>query len=198
MFVVAAGIVTAVASAAPTTGPLNPGAEVGACGAGGNLDIPNWSDSLATQICYGAPGHMHGGHIGPADRGFAFFAGGPTGTDQGALSTCIDLTNFHLHHNHPTYTVSIWGGGRGAQNDSATTDVVFWSNSTCGGGGLGGVVLPFVRAVDRGGVTGLRLRSFTGEVPAGANSADLQLRFDRVTGAYNNGYADNVWFTAGH
>ncbi|NQU49084.1 MAG: hypothetical protein HQ519_10590 [Planctomycetes bacterium] len=49
-----------------------------------------------------------------------------------------------------------------------------------------------VSSADRGGLTGLQQRSTTGVLPAGTRGVEVMLRFTRIEGSFNDGYADSI------
>jgi hypothetical protein len=49
-----------------------------------------------------------------------------------------------------------------------------------------------VTSTDRGGVTGLLLRSTSGSLPVGARTAVVTLTLTRLEGTANDGYADDL------
>lgn len=88
------------------------------------------------------------------------------------------------------FSLSAWLGGFGSQNDSGFVEVD-WKN---GSGSLVGTsaILGPVTAAQRNDVTGLLLQATGGTVPRGARKAFVQLSLFPTTGAYNDGFADNL------
>jgi len=88
------------------------------------------------------------------------------------------------------YELSGWFGGAGTQADTATLTARFLnSNATA----LGSNIVGNVTDADRGGVTGLLLRSTNGTLPSGTRFVEFVLT-NRVVTGMNDASADNLSF----
>ena len=172
----------------------NGGAEAGPGGNGrtGSVTVPGWTASNgATVTAYGTGNFPSATSPGPANRGDNFFSGGNGFASSSALTQSIDLTMdaTAIDAGSVVYEFSAWLGGFSGQADRAVAAVSFLDAV---GDVLQTLELGPVTSTDRGGVTGLQFRSGGGAVLAGARRADVELRFSRSTGSFNDGYADEV------
>jgi hypothetical protein len=85
--------------------------------------------------------------------------------------------------------VAAFTGGYGSQGDSVAVYLKFRDGS---GLEVGDGLVPDVTPADRGNKTGLLRRSWTGKLPVGTRFIDLNPKFVRLSGAYNDGYLDAV------
>ncbi len=198
-------VTPAVAAPASTLAALgvnlivNGDAETGAS-ATDNVGVqrPNgWvvSGSL-TQVQYGSRGGFPSSSTpGPADRGAALFAGGPSNLNATGTQA-IDLTGdaASVDGGGLGFTLAGYLGGFAAQGDNATLTVSFQDDY---GKDLATASIGPVTSADRGFATGLLARSGSGVVPVGARKAQVVLLFTRTEGAYNDGYADNLSLVLG-
>jgi hypothetical protein len=195
-FVVVAwtGLVAAPAGAATTANLIkNAGAEASAGGTGGPVAIANWQNgSTATVVKYGTPNFPTVHSPGPASRGKNFFAGGnDDGNSQHSLYQKISLQAYaaKIDGGNVTVTASGFFGGFTTQDDVAGVQLL-WLDAR------GLPILHqnygYVTAAQRHNVTGLLKRSSNASVPKGTRSVQVELRFNRVAGFYNDGYADNL------
>lgn len=150
-----------------------------------------WFDIASTTIgVYGATTNFPGvASPGPADRGANFFLGGTT---NGSILQRINLADIAADVDDPglDYTLSGWFGGAGAQEDWASLTARFLNAA---GAVIGSNVVGQVTAAERGGVTGLFLRSTNGTLPAGARFVEFTLT-NRVITGMNDASADNLSF----
>ena len=101
----------------------------------------------------------------------------------GTYGTAIDAGQAKL-------TFKAWLGGYASDADNATVYLTFYSASHAF---LRGVVYGPVTAGQRHNKTKLMMvGGGTAQIPATARSVDVDIEFDGVNGAYNNGYADNL------
>ncbi|MEY2425664.1 MAG: hypothetical protein QOI61_1236 [Actinomycetota bacterium] len=170
----------------------NPGGDAAPGGGDGTalVAIPNWTRTVnATTTKYSTGGGFPtASDPGPANRGVAFFSGGNGGTST--LTQNLTLSAAHVNK-IKTGAVKLnavaWLGGFAAQNDSAQ----FWVTLTGNTGGATIVKLIGPNAAQRGSVTKFLRKALTGvAVPANTTKISFQLRFTRVEGSYNDGYAD--------
>ncbi|MFS2139467.1 PEP-CTERM sorting domain-containing protein [Duganella sp. Dugasp56] len=199
----------AAALAASLTLTLAPAAQAGDFGAnlivngdaeagtgssnGGLVTVPGWStESNFTVVKYGASGGFPSAvDPGPANRGLNFFAGGENNSSSRATQT-IDLSalSAEINTGASRYDLSGWVGGYESQNDHATLTAYFYSGTTYVGFGSpsGG------STSDRGYHTGLLLLDAQDFIPVNTTSVVIALDMTRVSGSYNDGYADNLSF----
>ena len=178
---------------------VNPGAEAGAGSASGNdvLAIPGWTTTGGfTAVQYGAPGFPDATSPGPAARGLNLFAGGPDNAAS-SITQLLGLTGFAglaplIDVGSVSFTLSGWFGGFAGQDDNAALVAQFLN---AGSAVIGSSTIGGVTAAERGGITGLLLRSGGGVLPTGTQSVRFTLQATRASGAYNDGYADNLSFT---
>jgi hypothetical protein len=128
--------------------------------------------------------------------GGQFFAGGPqnTANDVETASQDVSIADAaaEVDMGAVSATLSAYLGGFAAQDDNAAVTATFLDG---GGATLHVVTIGPVMAADRGGVTTLIARSTTVAVPTGARSVRVTIKMTKVSGAYNDGYADNVSLT---
>jgi hypothetical protein len=188
----------ATAAQAATSANLikNPGAEAAPGSPDGSIvPVPKWTEltgTTFTAVQYGASGGFPGTTSpGPAMRGKNFFAGGP-GTDSITAVQTISLAPFltAIKAGKARFSLSGWLGGFGTQNDSGFIEVD-WKNASGSLVGTSATLGP-VTAAQRNNVTGLLQLAASGKVPKGARNAFVQLSLFPTTGAYNDGFADNI------
>src|SRR5205814_3769515 len=92
------------------------------------------------------------------------------------------------------FTLCGYLGGYATQSDDVTVTVRFESDSAVE---LATAAIGPVTPDERGGLTGLALRTTTGTVPVGTRAAAVSMTFELVTGFYIDGIADNLWLTLG-
>jgi hypothetical protein len=172
---------------------VNGNAEAGAGSSDGSVvAVPSWTTtSNFTVVQYGASGGFPTAtDPGPADRGLNFFAGGPD-NDSSSASQSIDVSGSpEIAAGAVTFTLSGFLGGFLSQADNAVLTARFIdvpSSMILGSTSIGPVT-----NVDRGGATGLLFRSAVGSIPAATDRIDLVLQMTRLSGTYNDGYADNL------
>ncbi len=158
---------------------------------------------------------------GPNNRGANFFAGGWDGTysNPNKISMAyqvVDLTSVAsiINGGNVSWDISGWFGGWQNQTDYSYFDVFFlnslngvdFSSLDCSGGPYCAEVGP-ATLTNRGGSqnhdspnygkgqTELLFREHFGMLPVGTNYLVIELTMLRKDGAYNDGYADNLWFS---
>jgi Type I phosphodiesterase / nucleotide pyrophosphatase len=158
---------------------------------GTNRCIAWWFDISSTTLgVYGSNTNFPSADSpGPANRGANFFLGGTT---NGLISQRIDISDVAEDVDDPgvDYTLSGWFGGAGAQEDWASLTAKFLDAS---GVVIGSNVVGQVTAAERGGVTGLFLRSTNGTLPGGTRFVEFVLT-NRVVTGMNDASADNLSF----
>jgi hypothetical protein len=180
-----------------TNAIVNPGAEGGPGSADGNtveLNVPGWTTSgNFTVVAYG-PANGEINNAPSAGFGNNFFAGGPGNASSFAEQT-IDVSNVSslINAGEVTFTLSGYFGGYLTQDDSALLTVNFLDSglTTISSVGIGGD-----NVVARNDQTTLLLSETAGQVPVGTESIQFVLQMTRITGSYNDGYADNLSFVA--
>ncbi len=185
------------ASAATSPNLLKNGtAEAAAGGTGGTVSVPGWTRTTGTTftaVKYGTPGFPSLTAPAPPNRGKNFFAGGndpnfPTIVAVQSISLGAYVAK--IKAGGVTFTTAGWFGGRSTDRDMAFLEIDFKNGS----GALIGssTTVGGVTAANRGNKTELLHRLVNGAVPKGARSVYVQAIFERIDGAYNDGYADNV------
>ena len=186
--------------------------QAGACAAGVNLivngdaeagpivttgsgtDAPGgWQQTGGLRaLAYGVSTWPTSQTPGPADRGLAFFAGGPSNAESSITQT-IDVSDraTAIDADRARFALCGWLGGFGSQDDAATLRAEFRDGS---GQPLGAASLGPVLAADRGDVTRFVERSSDGLLPTGTRSVFIQLETIRTSGNSNDGYAENLAF----
>jgi hypothetical protein len=158
---------------------------------GSPVATPGWtSTGEATAVKYTCSGCPAATDPGSPTRGLNFFAGGladPTST----LSQTISLAAYATAIDTGTLGFALQGylGGYDGQDDNTVVSVSFRNAS---GTAVASASLGPVLSADRGGVTGMILKSTTGNVPAGARSAVVTLTMTRTEGTANDGWADDL------
>lgn len=156
------------------------------------LPVPGWSTTgNFTVVRYDASmGFPSPTDPGPSNRGNNFFAGGPTTTGSSAQQI-IDVSFFAtlIDLGQVSFDLSGHLGGYFDQEDNAVLRASFLTttNAILGTASIGPVTVGH-----RNTATGLLFRSVSGTLPSGTRSIDLGLVMTRVTGAFTDGYADNL------
>jgi len=176
----------------------NPDAELGD-GSNDGYDVvgvPEWdTDGNFTVVKYGAV--FNGVKFpdfdspGPDDRGNNFFSGGPSNISSSAMQI-IDVSEATDEIDLGTvgYDLSGYFGGWEAQNDYATLTIVFQDNN---GKFIQSAAIGSITASNRGNDTGLLFQDINGFLPAKTRQIEVLLEMNRVSsGAYNDGFADNL------
>ena len=161
---------------------------------GTTLPVPNApSWTLAgnfTVVQYNAPGGFPlSTDPGPPARGSNYFAGGNNASSSAAQTINVAAGAAAIDGGTATYSLSGWLGGFSSQDDNATLTVTF---RNAGATAIGSASIGPVMAADRGSATGMLLRNAAGAVPAGTRTIDVVLQLTRVSGTYNDGYADEL------
>jgi hypothetical protein len=139
---------------------------------------------------YGAAGGYPGaGSPGPAQRGANFFAGGNHPTTIGGQTFSLAQIAGAVDAGQVTYHVSGYFGGFLAEADTAYLEVNFQDANRFF---IDQVLVGGPTALDRQNLTGLFFASKQGTLPASTRFLQIRVHMDRVTGAANDGYADNL------
>ena len=150
-----------------------------------------WMVELGTldTIAYGTPEFPDSTSPGPFNRGMNFFGGGAV--DKTIASQSISLTDLAqpIDAGKVRVSASGWFGGHTTQTDLAYLEVNIHDGT---GAFLDQLLIGFVSATDRQNVTGLFPESGSMLLPATARSLNVRLQMERVSGPYNDGYADNL------
>ncbi len=156
-----------------------------------NRGIAWWFDIASISLGgYGANTNFPNlAALGPTNRGTRFFLGGTT---NGSILQRIDVSDVAsaVDGVGVDYSLSGWFGGAGMQEDWALLTATFL-NAT--GTVLGSNVVGRVTAAERGGVTGLFLRSTNGALPGTTRFIEFALT-NRVVSGSNDASADNLAF----
>ncbi len=185
-----------VAFAAIPTGNLirNAGAEEGTASAGGvdDIDVPKWRDTgKFTAVQYGAPGFPTDADSSSIGGGSDFFAGGPDGAKNTASQKIAlpSSANAEIDSGAVTAQLSGYLGGFAGQADNMVVQAIFKSasNSTLGQFKIGPVT-----PADRAGATKLLKRTQSAAVPASTRAIVVKQIATRLSGTYNDGYADKL------
>ncbi|MCW2994357.1 MAG: hypothetical protein JWQ18_1852, partial [Conexibacter sp.] len=185
------------AAAAPLlpTGNLlaNPGAEVGQAAADPAQSFPpaSWSPyGGLTQVLYGASGGFPGTAVGSAiGGGNALLAGGNAASSGGQQIFNITPAAAAIDAGRVRAVLSGALGGIAGQDDNATLSVQFDNYVQQQ---FGGLTIGPVSNADRANTTNLLPRTASEIVPAGTRRALVGLSLTRVSGSYDDGYADNL------
>jgi hypothetical protein len=150
-----------------------------------------WFDISSTTLgMYGSNTNFPSSEsFGPANRGRNFFLGGTT---NGYLLQRIAIADIAADVDGVgvDYELSGWFGGARAEGDSSSLTARFLNAA---GTLMRSAAVGNVTAADRGGVTGLLLRSTTGTLPIGARYVEFMLT-NRVAAGMNDGSADELLF----
>lgn len=160
------------------------------------LPVPGWNtvgNFTAIQYATGL-GFPGPGDPGPASRGVNFFTGGPTNASSSASQT-VDTSNIsaQIDLGLISFVLSGYLGGFIANGDNAVLTANFLDGSNAN---IGSSFIGPVTAADRANTTGLFFRTTSGTLPVGTRSILFNLQMTRLTGDYNDGYADNLSFVA--
>ena len=170
----------------------NSGAELGAGSADClvAISVPGWTIAGSVSICRYGPAEIETTAPGPPDRGANFFSGGPDNASS-SLAQRIDISGNAAAIDAGTlaYTLSGWLGGWDVQDDSATLTITFRNGAN---GSLGTARIGPVNSNERPFGSGFVQKTATGTIPAGTRNLDLVLLFNRSSGVYNDGAADNL------
>jgi hypothetical protein len=159
------------------------------------VTTPGWTvTGEATAVQYDAGDFLASTDPGPADRGANFLCGGAA-DPVSTLSQTINVTSYAtaIDGGHATYTLSGYLGGYSSQGDNVVVQITFQGVD----GALGTASIGPVTAADRGDVTGILLRSTTGQVPAKTRTIAVVVTMTRTDGTNNDGYCDNLSLTLG-
>ncbi len=127
---------------------------------------------------------------GSPTRASNYFAGGNANASSSATQS-INVTAgaATIDAGTATYNLSGWLGGFSSQDDQALLTVTF---RNAGAASIGSASIGPVTAADRANATGMLLRAAGGAVPVGTRTIDVVLQMTRLSGSYNDGYADDL------
>jgi hypothetical protein len=187
-------VLVAPAHAAVPAGNLlaNPGAEAGAGAADSSTIIPppSWTTTGEfTAVKYETSGFPSTAVSSQIGGGTNFFAGGNVATSTGEQVVNVSVAQPEIDAGRVSAALSAYLGGFSSQDDNARISMIFLAGN---GATLGAPEIGPVTAADRGDQTTLLPRSTCGAVPAGTRSIKVVITGTRVSGSYNDGYADNV------
>jgi hypothetical protein len=173
---------------------INGGAELGPTGTSdGAIVAPKGWTTVGnfTAVTYGASGLPDTTASTPVGGGVSLFAGGPQNASSSARQTIAIPAGWvsAVAAGHVTAKVSAAFGGWEGQADAATVQYVFVDAS---GSTLGSVKIGPITPAQRGSVTKLMPVARAVPVPPGTRTIKIAIAAIRGSGAYNDGYADNV------
>jgi hypothetical protein len=172
----------------------NPGAEAGQGSADGSVvGVPGWTTyGNFTAVKYGCSCGIPNTMPGPKHPGSNLFTGGPhpSSPEPAALQimSLAPLQRFVVL-GRVGFTLSGWLGGYSADGDNATVYVYFEDVSQKM---LTVKQIGPVSNTDRGNVTELLYRHISGMVPGDAAYMGVYISMQWQSGAYTDGYADNL------
>ena len=153
--------------------------------------VPGWTTSNNfTVAAYGTDSGVPADCPGPDDRGLNYFAGGPDNAASSAMQT-IDVSAGAtlIDSGQVNYDLSGWLGGWQDQDDNATLTITF---ADAAGTVLGTASIGPVLAAARDDQTAFLYQDTGGLVPVGCRQITVLLAMTRVSGDYNDGYADDL------
>jgi hypothetical protein len=169
-------------------------ADAASYASGNDIDVSSWNPETGefTIGKYGVDAFPDPTDPGPTNRGSYLFAGGNTSPSSGSQTVDLSPCATQIDAGNQSFSLSGYFGGYTLQNDNAQLTVTFKdaSNNAIGSPVTIGPVL----AAERNNTSGLLPRSTSGTVPAGTRSIDVVLLMTRLSGTYNDGYADNLSF----
>lgn len=172
---------------------VNGDAEAGAAATNPStlVPIPAWSRTGGLNVlAYGTPGGFPGPlSPGPVNRGSNFFIGGPASISFGSQLIDVSSGAADIDAGLVSYQFDAYLGGKGTEEDNAVLSLIF---NDAQGESVGTASLNGPSSTQRGGVTGLLLRTRSGLVPGGTRTIQLGLLLTQFTGPYNDGSADNI------
>ena len=200
--VLAAGLLTAApARAAVPAGNLltDPGGEAATASPDGSTAVPppGWTvNGPFSVVAYGTPEFLTTDDAAALGGGVNFFAGGPDNAESTATQI-VTVVGAAAEIDAGTLTATLSGqlGGYAEQPDSVTVTATYIDGATAA---LGTLTIGPVTDVDRGDVTKLLARSASGTVPVGTRAIVVRIDALRTSGAFNDGYADNISLTLGN
>jgi len=169
-------------------------------GAGATSDsetqpVPGWNTfPNFTAVVYGTSSFPSTAESAGIGGGRNFFAGGPdNGSGDFAIAQqIVDISAAAPEIDAGGVRATLSGdlGGFETQDDSATATAIFSDNQAQQVNGTLSLDPP--TAEQRGGRTTFLHRSACTDITPGARQAFVQVVMQRTSGAYNDGYADNV------
>jgi hypothetical protein len=177
---------------------VNPGAEAdtGAADFSSTVAPSGWittSNFTAVQYAIGTPGDLQTSNSTAIGGGANYFAGGPSNASSSAHQdiNISDLTAL-IDAGKLTATLSGYIGGFSDQDDNVTVTATFLNGSSAE---ISQFVIGPVTAADRTNVTNLLFRTGSVPVPGGTRTVRITMLATRLSGSYNDGYADNLSFS---
>jgi len=175
---------------------LNGDAESGSGSYSGSdvVSVPHWNSSGNFTVAqYGASTGVLATCPGPSSRGANYFAGGPnTAASSAWQDVNVSTIGSDIDADFVVCNLSGWLGGWSGDNDNAKLTAYYINAS---GQTIGSLTVGPVLAADRVNVTGLLYRQATIRIPHGTRTIRCMLTMTRVSGSYNDGYADNLSLT---
>ncbi len=187
-------LILAPAQASVPAGNLlaNPGAEAGpgAPDASTISPPPSWTTTgQLTAVRYGASGFPTGAVSSQIGGGSNFFAAGNVATSTGEQLLNVSVAQPEIDAGGVSAALRACIGGFSSQGDNARITTIFLGAN---GATLGSLEIGPVTAADRGDQTTLLPRNASGAVPASTRSIKVVITGTRLSGTYNDAYADNV------
>jgi hypothetical protein len=190
---------------------LNPGAELGAGALYNNLTVPvpDWTGIGGfTAVQYRTPpcnlpclpGLPEADDPGPPNRGVNLFAGGSNDFEKTSGYQLVDVSNMAsiIDAYAVSFNLNGWFGGYLNQHDNVDLSAIFLTGSghLIGSTTVGPVLLSDRVNASGNYYTGLLYRGTSGVIPTGTRQIDFQLTMHGIDGSQNDGYADNLSFSA--
>ncbi len=168
-------------------------ADAGIYNSGNEIDVSGWNPETGefTIGKYGVDSFPALSDPGPANRGSILFAGGNVESSSGSQTINVSDCVSQIDAGNLSFSLSGFLGGYDGQNDNAQLTVTFKDSSNAP---LGTATIGPVLSADRNNTSGLLSRSINGTVPVGTRTVEVVLLLTRISGTYNDGYADNLSF----
>lgn len=196
----AAAIALGLASTASATPLLtnlivngNAEANAGATNFGSVVVPTGWtttSNFSIYQYAFGGASDMNSATSSSVTGGANYFAGGP-GNGVSTASQSINIADLAASIDAGLITAALLGqmGGFSTQEDNMTVQALFRDASN---GVIGQLGLGPVSAAQRNSTSTVVAGAVNMIIPAGARSVDILMTATRLSGDFNDGYADNL------
>ncbi|HYF65145.1 MAG TPA: hypothetical protein VD886_20125 [Herpetosiphonaceae bacterium] len=185
---------TSAASAAQPAGPYARNLIANGDAEAGGVPPGSWElvNGELQTVKYGAAGNFPTlASPGPPDRGANFFGGGNQATTIASQSVDLSAIGGAIDAGQVNYAVSGYFGGFLDEADTAFLEVNF---QDAGHFFVDQVLIGSPTPAQRQNQTGLLFASKQGVLPADTRFLQIMVHMDRVSGATNDGYADNLSF----
>lgn len=141
----------------------------------------------------GGGGDLNTAYANANGDGLGYFSGGNAGFSS--AYQIVDLSSFAAKIDSGSATFNFGGdfGGYAGQDDSFSATITFYGAD--GTTVLGSDTIGGFKAADRGSISELIHDADSAAVPAGARFVRVELDATRISGTYNDGYADNISLT---